>query len=136
MAKNKCRVCGRNCEGIFCMNHKPRNPLKRCRIKPSLKPKTDLNDGKIQQRNEMFISIWNKRPHRSEINNQWLGDKCLTTFFHHILEKENYKSAEFVEENIILLTPEQHDKVEQDPLYFIEINIRRDKLLQKYDRDR
>ena len=118
------------------MQHKSRKPLKRYRIKPSLKPKTDLNNEKIQQRNELFLRIWNKRPHRSEISGLPIVEEILSTYFHHILEKENYKAAEFDEENIILITNEEHDNVEVDMYRYEEINIRREKLLQKYNRER
>lgn len=40
----------------------------------------------------------------------------------------------FDEGNIILLTFEEHQKVESDPWCFEEVNKRREQLKQKYDR--
>ena len=54
-------------------------------------------------------------------------------FFHHILPKKQYPQAEFDEENIILLTLEEHDQVEMDMYRYPEINKRREQLKIKYN---
>lgn len=82
----------------------------------------------------VFMDIWHKRRHYSEISGRWLGKEPLTIFFHHILPKSKYPDAMFDEENIILLTVDEHGKVENDPVFYEEINRRREKLKLKYDR--
>lgn len=82
----------------------------------------------------VFMDIWHKRRHYSEISGRWLGKEPLTIFFHHILPKSKYPDAMFDEENIILLTVDEHAKVENDPVFYEEINRRREKLKLKYDR--
>src|SRR5688572_12644883 len=87
----------------------------------------------IQKRNEFFFSIWTKRKHNSEISGKYLGKDPLSVFFHHILPKKQYPQAEFDEENIILLTLEEHDQVEMDMYRYPEINKRREQLKIKYN---
>lgn len=82
----------------------------------------------------IFMEIWYKRRHYSEISGRWLGKEPLTIFFHHILPKSKYPDAMLDEENIILLTGDEHTKVENDPSFYPEINNRREKLKLKYDR--
>ena len=50
-----------------------------------------------------------------------------------ILPKEKYPQAAFDEENIILLTLEEHDQVEMDPTRYEEINKKREQLKKKYE---
>ncbi len=83
----------------------------------------------------VFMDIWHKRRHYSEISGRWLGKEPLTIFFHHILPKSKYPDAAFDEENIILLTGDEHTKVENDPTFYPEINDRREKLKQKYGKN-
>jgi hypothetical protein len=54
-------------------------------------------------------------------------------FFHHILPKEKYPQAMYDEENIILLTLEEHDNVERNIYKYEEVNRRRELLKKKYD---
>lgn len=82
----------------------------------------------------VFMDIWLERPHKSEVSGRWLGKEALSVFFHHILPKEKYPNAMFDAENIILLTFDEHTKVEQDPSFYEEVNKRRVKLKEKYDR--
>lgn len=96
---------------------------------------------KLEEKKEMtkrmqsvFMDIWLERPHKSEVSGRWLGREALTVFFHHILPKEKYPEATLDVENIILLTFDEHHKVEQDPTFFEEVNKRRAKLKEKYDR--
>ena len=57
----------------------------------------------------------------------------LHIYFHHILPKEKYPQAALDEENIILLTWEEHDQVESDMYRYEEVNKRREQLKQKYE---
>ena len=129
----KCKTCGKNSDGDYCFQHKPRKALQQRGIKPSLTAKKVVSDGYIQQR-EMFLDIWKKRAHYSEINGQYLGKEPMSTYFHHILPKEKYPEACLDEENIILLTLEEHSNVENDMYRYEEVNKRRNYLLTKYER--
>lgn len=136
----KCKTCGRNCESDYCFQHKARKPLssgkgltsKMSGIS-SIKAKYVHNDGHILQR-EMFLNIWKKRPHESEVSGEYLGHEPMSTYFHHILAKEKYPEACLDEENIILLTLEEHSNVENDMYKYEEVNDRRKHLLKKYER--
>ena len=57
------------------------------------------------------------------------GKKCDKEYcFHHILPKSKYPEASLDEENIILLTWEEHDQVEMDMYRYEDINNRREQL--------
>jgi hypothetical protein len=81
---------------------------------------------------EMFQSIWQKRPHYSELSWTKLGGEISSLYFHHILPKSKYEEAMFDEDNIILLTWNEHENVERDSTRYEEINKRREKLMEKY----
>ena len=83
---------------------------------------------------QFFLSVWDKRPHRSEVSDTYLGKEPMSTYFHHILPKEKYPEACLDEENIILLTLEEHSNVENDMYKYEEVNDRRKHLLKKYER--
>jgi hypothetical protein len=129
----KCKTCGRNSEGDYCFQHKPRTQLQRGN-KPSLTTKKKVSDGKTHQMREMFLGIWKKRKHHSEVSGVYLGKEPMSTYFHHILPKEKYPEACLDEENIILLTLEEHSNVENDIYRYEEVNKRRNHLLTKYER--
>jgi hypothetical protein len=57
----------------------------------------------------------------------------MSTYFHHILPKEKYPEACLDEENIILLTLEEHSNVENDMYRYEEVNKRREQLKIKYN---
>jgi hypothetical protein len=130
----KCKTCGRNSESDYCFQHKPRKQLQQRGIKPSLTAKKVVNDGKTHQMREMFMDIWKKKRHYSEVSETYLGSEAMSTYFHHILPKEKYPEACFDEENIILLTLEEHSNVENDMYRYEEVNKRRNHLLTKYER--
>jgi len=91
-----------------------------------------VSDGYIQQR-ELFLDIWKKRRHHSEVSGDYLGKEPMSTYFHHILAKEKYPEACLDEENIILLTLEEHSNVENDMYRYDEVNKRREQLKLKYN---
>jgi len=128
-----CKTCGKNSDGDYCFQHKPRKQLQQSGIKPSLTAKKVVSDGYIQQR-EMFMDIWKKKPHKSEVSGVYLGKEPMSTYFHHILPKEKYPEACLDEENIILLTLEEHSNVENDMYRYEEVNERRNQLNLKYER--
>jgi hypothetical protein len=131
--KQKCKTCGRNSDSEYCFQHKPRTQLQRGN-KPSLTTKKKVSDGKSHQMREMFLEIWKKRKHYSEVSDAYLGKEPMSTYFHHILPKEKYPDACLDEENIILLTLEEHSNVESDIYRYEEVNKRRNYLLTKYER--
>lgn len=126
----KCKVCGANADSEYCFKHKPRKPLAKSRMvaksKEPVKKSSELRD--------FFLQLWNKRPHYSEVSGKWLGKEPLSVFFHHILPKEKYPQAAFDEENIILLTLEEHNQVEMDVYRYEEVNLKRTQLICKYAR--
>ena len=128
-----CKTCGKNSDRDYCFQHKPRKALQQCGINPSLTAKKVVSDGYIQQR-EMFLDIWKKKPHKSEVSGVYLGKEPMSTYFHHILPKEKYPEACLDEENIILLTLEEHSNVENDMYRYEEVNERRNQLNLKYER--
>ncbi len=126
-----CKVCGAKCEKEYCFRHKPRN-----KFSSKLSKKLDKSEEVIRQISEMqqfFLSVWNKRPHHSQISMDYLGKEPLSIFFHHILPKEKYPQAIFDEENIVLLTSEEHANVESDMYRYEIINKMRENLLKKYE---
>jgi hypothetical protein len=128
--KAKCKSCGATCEGEYCFRHKPRKPLPKSRIPV----KKQANDRKSSDLHEFFLKLWKKFPHYSMVSGKYLGNEPLSVFFHHILPKEKYPEASLDEENIILLTLEEHDQVEMDIYRYEEVNIRRNLLKAKYER--
>lgn len=80
-----------------------------------------------------FLKIWGKRPHYSEIDGTPLGSEPLTLFFHHIMGKKKYPELAFEEENIILLSWDQHSSVEANPYKYEKINYIREKLKLKFN---
>jgi len=100
-----------------------------------LSKKLDKSEEVIRQISELrefFLQIWSKKAHYSEISNSYLGKEPLSVFFHHILPKEKYPQAMYDEENIILLTLEEHDNVERNIYKYKEVNRRRQLLKTKY----
>jgi len=127
----KCKICGKNAETEYCFLHKRKKPLAVSSIR-----KLDKSEEVIRRISEMqqfFLRIWKKKLHYSEVSMDYLGSEPLTVFFHHILPKEKYPEAQFDEENIILLTLEEHDTVEKDMYKYEEVNLRREKLKTKYN---
>lgn len=114
-----CRICGRNSEKGYCFRHKPR-----------FKKAENIED--IEKMKQFFLKIWKKRKHYSEVSGSYLGKEPLSIFFHHILSKEKYPKAAFDEENVILLTFDEHTAVENDMYKYEKINEKRKLLLEKY----
>lgn len=127
--KAKCKTCNANCEGEYCFRHKPRKPMS-----SKWSKKLDNSPEDVDEMREFFMKIWRKRPHHSQVSLDYLGKEPLSVFFHHILPKNKYPEAKFDEENIILLTLEEHDQVESDIYRYQIVNIKREKLLEKYER--
>lgn len=136
--KQKCKTCNCTSESEYCFRHKPRKQMSKGMSKMSSKlhkipDNLEEKHRNISERNELFLQIWTNRPHKSEVSGDYLGKEPLTVFFHHILSKEKYPQAAFDEENIILLTLQEHDQVEMDMYRYEEVNNRRENLLIKYN---
>jgi hypothetical protein len=112
--------------GGVCKNHIPKKALQST-------PKSANNNDKILKMQEFFLSVWKKRPHKSEVSGKSLGKEAMSTYFHHILPKEKYSEACFDEENIILLTLDEHSNVENDIYKYEIINEKRKQLKTKYN---
>ena len=129
----KCKIEGCNNPiwgSGLCINHKPRKPLPKNKLNTFNKKPQNVES--IQQMKDFFLELWKKRSHYSEVSGKLLGNEPLTVFFHHILPKNKYPEAAFDEENIILLTLEEHDQVEMDIYRYNMINDKRKILLEKY----
>jgi hypothetical protein len=128
-----CKTCGKKCDNEYCFMHKPRKPLPSSKgfKTPIKKYEEEMHNIVIMQ--TFFLQIWKKRPHKSEVSGASLGSEALSTYFHHILPKSKYPEASLDQENIILLTWEEHDQVEMDPTRYEEVNKRREQLKQKYN---
>lgn len=136
-----CKTCGKKCDKEYCFHHKPRkritsqnftkNVKKSDTIRIKVPEKHPITEMKPMQ--DLFLKIWKKRLHYSEVSMDYLGKEPLSIFFHHILPKSKYPQAALDEENIILLTWQEHDQVEMDPTRYEEVNKRREKLKQKYE---
>lgn len=83
---------------------------------------------------DFYLEIWQERKHKSEISGRYLGKELFTYFFHHILPKSKYPEAAFDKENIILVTMEEHAKLENDMYFFEIVNNKRLYLLSKYNK--
>jgi hypothetical protein len=135
-----CKTCGKKCDKEYCFQHKPRKqlmsngkPMRKVRLGILSEELIDECKKELAEMQEFFLQIWKKKPHKSEISGQSLGSEALSTYFHHILPKSKYPEAMLDEENIILLTMEEHDQVEMDPTRYEEVNKRRELLKQKYE---
>ncbi len=133
MSKNKCATCGATCDEEKCWKHRPRKPLPKISKKKLIKATKEFKESSPNKMHEFFLSIWNKRPHYSEISNTYLGGEALSIFFHHILPSRKVKEAAFDEENIILLEGDEHSSVESNPTKYPKINELRTKLKTKYN---
>ena len=122
----KCKVCGKNSESEYCFHHKPRKPLKKER-------ESSHKEGTLNPLHLFFLEIWRKRLPFSEVSGTYLGKAPLSTFFHHILEKEKYPEYAFDEENVILVTLDEHTDVHTNMYKYEEINRRRENLKCKYN---
>lgn len=85
----------------------------------------------FKNQTELFEHIWNTRPHVSEVSGKPLPYKGHPQWhwcFAHILSKGAYPSLRLEPENIILLTPDEHDIQET----FLEFRERKQALKERY----
>lgn len=104
----------------------PYQGLKRMGIKRTFPKKT----GEA----ELFLEIWNERPHVSQISGEPLGDEAHTYMFMHILSKKNYSRLRLDKNNIWLGTFDEHYILDHGTMADIERHPAREgfmKLLAK-----
>jgi hypothetical protein len=126
-----CKTCGKKCDKEYCFQHKPRKRIPTSNLTKSVKKEPLIRQTEAMQ--WFFLEIWKKRKHYSELSGDYLGSEPLHVFFHHILPKEKYPEAGLDEENIILLTLDEHSNVESDIYRYEEVNKRREQLKKKYE---
>ena len=86
---------------------------------------------KFKNQKELFMHVWNSRPHVSEVSGKPLlsiGHDLWYWQFAHVLSKGSYPSCKLKEENIMLMLPDEHKNQEQYP----EFIVRREKLRSQY----
>jgi hypothetical protein len=133
----KCKTCGKNADSEYCFAHKPKKPLAQSKFSSPSRLRYVLSANRVEKAREMhefFLSIWKERTHFSEISGRYLGSEAMSIYFHHILPKEKYPEATLDEENIILLTLDEHTNVEGDMYKYEEVNNRRNQLKIKYEK--
>ena len=116
----------------MCKNHTHQKPMKQVSTIEKMRPHQNKVN-KTFQMHTFFMQIWHDRVRASEVSGIYLGNEALSIYFHHILPKNKYPEASLDEENIILMTADEHDSVENDMYKYEEINERRIKLLKKYN---
>lgn len=66
---------------------------------------------------KMFDDIWSKRPHRSFLSGKniaWVeGTDFYVNVFAHVLAKGKHPKVRLEEENIVLLTPQEHELLDK-----------------------
>ena len=81
---------------------------------------------------ELFKSIWNERPHISEISGLPI-QRFDPTSFHHILTKGAYPEARLDKDNIIIVTRGEHNALHSYSWQqLVDIDIKYEKALHKY----
>lgn len=136
MAKYNCPTCNAPCESESgCWKHKQKKPLskgKKLSAKPKREEQKQENREALEKQWELFLNIWNTRPHKSEVSKEPIYGEPLSIYFHHIIPKRESKELKYEPENIIILTFEEHQKVEQDMYFYPEVNKRREILKEKF----
>ncbi len=139
MKRKKCKREGCNnpvWSGGLCQDHIGKKPMKKSSNfirKKKSRASVKQNQDNIKIMHEFFQRIWNKRMHRSEVSGEYLGKEPLTIYFHHIIPKSKFPEGMYDEDNIILLTGDEHGNVESDMFIYDEVNKRRELLLKKYN---
>ena len=90
-----------------------RTPLKR--VSPNKRVKQDFR----QEDNNFYKLIWEKRPHICRNCGEKLGREPLSIYFHHVLEKRNFKEYRHKEWNIIVLCWLCHQNADQNKIELV-----------------
>ena len=92
----------RLCE--YCNNKRRQKNWKQKEVKKRSKQGASI----ASQDDKFFRAIWKKRPHRSEVSDEPLGDKFSAVFMSHVLPKGSFPKFRHLDENIVLMTFEEH----------------------------
>lgn len=114
-----------------------KTPLKRggpIKRKPPTKEQTDKKKEEAGKMWEFFLSVWESRPHKSYVSEKTLGNEPKSYYFHHILPSRKYPEAKYDKANIVLLTLDEHSRVEFNPIVYEKVNKIRERLLLKYEK--
>lgn len=76
-----------------------------------------------------FNYLWGVKPRKSEISGERLGSEPLNIYFHHLFEKGEHPSLAFCEDNIILVTAEEHQNLNNNLEYY-EKTIERRRIIE------
>lgn len=79
-----------------------------------------------------FYTILCNRGKSSELSGKDLYGDINSLWFHHILPKSKYPDLRYCAENIIMLTPDEHNAVENGKV-FEEIEKRKKDIQMRYD---
>lgn len=85
---------------------------------------------------KFYRLIWKKKKHVSELSGKPLGDKMKSIFFSHILPKKNYPRFRHREDNIMLMTAQEHhdwEFTDRKNEIFDKVKEKYEKLLQEYN---
>jgi len=132
MKSKKCKHEGCNnpvWSGGLCKDHIARKPMKRHAKKEQGVPKPSNQ----LKRYRLFVLLWKERGPVSEVSGEKIFGEPSSAHFHHILPKNKYPEADLDPENIIIMTMDEHNNVENDMFKYEEVNRRRELLLKKYD---
>jgi len=126
----KCEKCGRprklNSRGecsecVFKSNHDGKTRLQvyseRSRTNPLSKTKESSSDNKKRKRKptgerELFLEIWNERPHICVRCGKYLGEEALKHYFSHIRSKGACPELRLSKDNIELVCMKCHIQYE------------------------
>jgi len=100
----------------YCYFHSQKKPLKK-----SYKPISKLSEkGKIAKEKkkeytlkqwDLFLEIWNERPHVCYETCKPIYGEPLSIYFHHCLEKNPYPEFALEKWNIVIVTGDTHSQV-------------------------
>jgi hypothetical protein len=118
--------------GGLCQAHIGRKPIK-SKITIIKSGGRRVGKKQSQTRYELFMFIWKKRGNKSEVSDERIYGEPSSAHFHHILPKSKFPEGDLDEDNIIILTMDEHANVESNMFTFEEVNRRREQLLKKYN---
>lgn len=130
LLKMKCKICGKSAQSEYCFGHKPKKKLQRTSKGLSKEIEKKM---RTHEMFEFFLEIWKKRSHFSEVSGKSLGKEPLSIYFHHIFPKNKYPEYCFDEDNIVILTFEEHQMIENDMYKYDKVNKIREQLKIKYN---
>lgn len=106
-----------------------RTPIKK--ISEKRKAKIEEERELRRKEYEMFEEIWKERGPRSEISGKFLGREAKSIYFHHCLPKSRYPEYRLDKRNIIILSFEEHQNVENNTYFYEKVNEIKNKLIDE-----